>query len=175
MRDIGDHRLGPFSTTGRVRLGLAEAFVLLAVSACGTQVSETYLNQPPAKMAPRGPGSVLLYASGPPTRPHMDVAILQVEQSRGLNDQGLDLMLDRLRVRAAQLGCDGVVVGGIRERSGAAPGTAYHLLDPGATTLHGTCIVFTGARPATTPVQPAAAAPSRPSAAPARECPCRVR
>jgi len=126
-------------------------------------VTETYINGPPPTMSPRGRHSVLVYASGPPSRPHMDVAILQVSQTHGLNEQGLDLMIDRLRTRAAQLGCDGVVVGGIRERDGIPPGSAYYLLDPGATTLHGTCIVFTGKAPAVTPNPPSG------------ECPCRAR
>ncbi len=127
---------------------------ILLLSACGTSVNETYVNEPPATMTPRGRHSVRLYASHAPERPHMDVAILEVVQPHGLNEQGLDIMLDRLRTRAAQLGCDGVVVGGIRERDGFPPGaafylgapvgSAFYLLDPGATTLHATCIVFTG-------------------------------
>lgn len=93
----------------------------------------------------------------------MDVAILQVTQTHGLNEQGLDLMIDRLRTRAAQLGCDAVVVGGIRERDGFPADSAYYLLDPGATTLHGTCIVFTGK---------ASSASAEPSGG---ECPCHAR
>ncbi|HEX7499310.1 MAG TPA: hypothetical protein VF524_03305 [Polyangia bacterium] len=162
---------------GAARRGLAPALAMLIFSACGTSVSETYVNDPPATMTPRGRHSVRIYASGAPERPHMDVAILQVEQTHGLNEQGLDIMLDRLRTRAAQLGCDGVVVGGIRERDGFPAGTAFYLLDPGATTLHGTCIVFTNKPLPAKPPQPppalpaSAAASSRPSTG---ECPCRA-
>lgn len=113
-----------------------------AIAGCGTSVSHTYINGPQGTSTPRSPGSVRIYASGPPARPYRDVALLEARQSHGLNEQGMDLMLDRLRARAAQLGCDGVVVGGIRERSGSPPGSGFYLLDPGATTLHGTCIVF---------------------------------
>jgi hypothetical protein len=141
-------------------LPLASAIVALAFFACGTSVSETYISDPPATMVPRAHRSVSIYASGPPARPHMDVAILQVVQDHGLNEQGLHIMLDRLRARAAQMGCDGVVVGGIRERDGFPPGDAFYLLDPGATTLHGTCIVFTDkpSKPATAPEPPLAPA-----------------
>jgi hypothetical protein len=147
------------------RPGLAAACTVLIFSACGTSVTETYLNGPPGTTVPRGRHSVRIYASGPPARPHTDVAILQVEQSHGLGEQGLDIMLDRLRTRAAQLGCDGVVVGGIRERDGFPAGTAFYLLDPGATTLHGTCIVFArppsaAKRPPPPPAPPAASAPA---------------
>jgi hypothetical protein len=147
--------------------------LVLLLLGCGTSVTETYINGPPPTMAPRGRHSVLVYASGPPVRPHTDVAILEVSQTHGLNEQGLDIMIDRLRTRAAQIGCDGVVVGGIRERDGMPPGSAYYLLDPGATTLHGTCIVFTGKTataklPRPTPVAPAPAG-ARPSSG---ECSC---
>lgn len=74
--------------TPPARLALVPALLVLACSACGTSVSETYLNDPPATMVPRAHRSVRIYASGPPTRPHMDVAILQVEQAHGLNEQG---------------------------------------------------------------------------------------
>jgi hypothetical protein len=140
-------------------LRLASAIVALLLSACGTSVSETYVNDPPATMVPRSHRSVRIYASGPPARPHMDVAILEVVQDHGLNEQGLDIMLDHLRARAAQMGCDGVVVGGIRERDGVPPGNAFYLLDPGATTLHGTCIVFTSKPSPPAPSRPAMAAP----------------
>ena len=81
-------------------LGLAMALAMLIFSACGPSVTETYINGPPGTMTPRGRHSVRLYASGPPARPHMAVAILQVEQAHGLNEQGLDIMLDRLRTAA---------------------------------------------------------------------------
>jgi hypothetical protein len=146
--------------------------LLLLLLGCGTSVSETYLNGPPGTMSPRGRHSVLVYASGPPSRPHTDVAILEVSQTHGLNEQGLDIMIDRLRTRAAQIGCDGVVVGGIRERDGMPAGSAYFLLDPGATTLHGTCIVFTGRTATAKPARPAPTPPAtdvRPSSG---ECSC---
>jgi hypothetical protein len=138
-------------------------WVTLMVSGCGTSVSETYINGPPGTTIPRSPGSVRIYASGPPARPHTDVAILEVEQAHGLNEQGTALMIDRLRRRAAQLGCDGVVVGGIRERDGFPPGSGFYLLDPGATTLHGTCIVFSDETPASLPSRASPPPPSPPA------------
>jgi hypothetical protein len=139
-------------------------WVVLVVSSCGTFVTETYLNGSPATVVPRSPQSVQIYTSGPPSRPHTDVALLEVEQTRGLNEQGRPLMLDRLRTRAAQLGCDAVVVGGIRERDGAQPGSGFDLLDPGSTTLHATCIMFADSKPLGTPLKPVRApAPTAPA------------
>jgi hypothetical protein len=115
------------------------------------------------------PVSVQIYTSGSPSRPHKDVALLEVEQTHGLNQQGRAIMLDHLRARAAQMGCDAVVVGGIRERDGAQPGSGFDLLDPGSTTLHATCIRFTDKLPlSTTPARKVTPAPvtesSNPSA-----------
>jgi hypothetical protein len=87
-------------------------------------------------------GSRRRFASGPPTRPHDDVALLEVEQTHGFNEQGTGLMIHRLRERAAALGCDGIVLGGFREHGGGPDGTAWHLIDPSSTTLHATCIVY---------------------------------
>jgi hypothetical protein len=148
------------------RRGLVAVLAMLIVPACGTSVTETYIDGPPGTLAPRERHSVRIYASGPPAQPHTDVAILQVEQSHGLNEQGLDIMLDRLRTRAAQLGCDGVVVGGMRERDGFPAGTAFYLLDPGATTLHGTCIVFKGQPVARKPPPPPSPLPAAPAPEP---------
>jgi hypothetical protein len=143
--------------------------VVLAVSSCGTFVTETYLNDSPSTAPPRSPKSVQIYTSGSPSRPHTDVALLEVEQTHGLNQQGRAIMLDHLRARAAQMGCHAVVVGGIRERDGAQPGSGFDLLDSGSTTLHATCIMFTDKVPLSTPPAPKVApAPvseiSRPSA-----------
>ena len=127
---------------------------VLFVSSCGTFVTETYLNGTPATVIPRSPDSVQIYTSGSPSRPHADMALLEVEQTHGLNEQGRALMLSRLRARAAQLGCDAVVVGGIRERDGAQPGSGFDLLDSGSTTLHATCIMFTDKAPPAKPSAP---------------------
>jgi|GEM_PF-3698277 len=177
MREILGPRNAPHPTRVAARPALASALAVLIFPACGTSVTETYINGPPGTLAPRDRHSVRLYTSGPPEEPHADVAILQVEQAHGLNEQGLDIMLDRLRTRAAQIGCDGVVVGGIRERDGFPAGTTFYLLDPGATTLHGTCIVFRGEPRATKPPQPPLAppAPETPQSRPSPgECPCRA-
>jgi hypothetical protein len=122
------------------------------------------LLDPPPRMTAKPRHSVLVYAANPPTRPHTQVASLEVEERHGIAEKGLDLAVDRLRTRAAELGCDGLVVGGIRERDASSPNAtslpdvAYHLVDSGATSLHGTCIVFVNRAPAA-----------------GRECPCRVR
>lgn len=116
------------------------ALLLLGSFGCGTYVSSTPINGAGSR-PPRGARSVAIYSSGPPDRPYRELAVMQVEQDRGLNERGMNVMLDRLRDRAGQMGCDGVVLGGISERDGAAWHTLWPL-DTGSTTLTATCIVF---------------------------------
>ncbi len=145
------------SSPRRVLAGLVGAAM---VSACGTYITETPLGDGYPTAGPRSPSSVQVFASGPPSRPYRDLAILEAEQTHGLNEQGTSLMIAELKRRAALRGCDGIVLGGIRERDGAPLGSELYLLDPGATTMHATCIVF---RPQPPKAKPRA---RRPEAAP---------
>jgi hypothetical protein len=111
--------------------------LLLAAAGCGTFVTATPLNPPPRPLTPRGFESIQVYSSAPPSRPYIDVALLEVEQTHDLNQQGTDLMIQRLREQAGTMGCDAVVIGGMRER-----GRETNAFDSGSTTLHATCIVY---------------------------------
>jgi hypothetical protein len=128
--------------TARTSLRFIALGLLLSAAGCGTTVTATSLNGGHADLEPRPPRRVQVFASGPPQRPYRDVALLEVEQTHGLNEQGTALMIRRLRERAAAMGCDGIVFGGFTERDGAQPGSGWDLIDPGATTLRATCIVF---------------------------------
>jgi hypothetical protein len=142
--------------------------LFVAVSGCGTSVTATRLASPPHALTPRSAWSVKVFASGPPQEPHVDVALLEVEQAHGLNEQGTHVMITELRRKAGEMGCDGVAIGGMRETDGAQPGSGWDLIDPGSTTLHATCIVYTDepdrprpvarrSRPRPAPPPPAAA------------------
>jgi hypothetical protein len=89
-------------------------------------------------MVPRSPESVQVLASGSPLEPHVDVALLEVEQSEGFNRQGTDYMIQRLREKAAELGCDAVY---LKDRSAHEGEDAW--LDPDSTLLLASCVVFT--------------------------------
>lgn len=117
---------------------------LLVCWGCGTFVTATPINPAPRPMVPRAPESVQVLASGAPLEPHVDVALLEVEQSEGFNRQGTDYMIQRLREKAAELGCDAVYV---KSRSAHEGGNAW--LDPDSTLLLASCVVFTppGAEP----------------------------
>jgi hypothetical protein len=88
---------------------------LLATLAGCVHLSASEINTAPRAMTPRGAGEIDVFSSGPPTRPHIDVAILS----------GRNASVDELRAYAANRGCDGLVYGG-----------AY------GNTIWGTCIVY---------------------------------
>jgi hypothetical protein len=127
---------------------LAKLFILLLpLACCGTYVTFTRINPAPRMMVPRSPESVELYASGPPTRLHVDVAILEVEQTRSLNERGTNLMIDALRAKAGQIGCDAIVLGSVADHQGAAPGSGWSLLDPGSRIRQASCLMYTDLSP----------------------------
>jgi hypothetical protein len=138
------------------RVPVATAILSTLVTACGTFVTETPINRSPHLLSPRPPGSVEVFSSGPPPRSHVDVAFLEAEQTHGLNSQRTGLMIERLRARAADMGCDGIVIGGVREKDGAQPGSGWDILDPGSTTMHATCIVYRTESPGISPMNPTA-------------------
>jgi hypothetical protein len=78
------------------------------------------INEPPRSLRRRSPESVEIFASSQPTRPHVDIGIIQVSQADCTNlnpgTQGCDLawrdLFGTLRAHAALLGCDAVSVVG---------------------------------------------------------------
>jgi len=114
---------------------------------CGTFVDFTPINDPPHALRPRSAGMVEVLSSGAPARPHVDVAIVEAEQTRGLNEQGTGLMIRRMREQAAALGCDAIVLGGVTDHQGAKPGSGWALVDPGSTKRQATCVVYEDPEP----------------------------
>src|SRR4051812_10995932 len=86
---------------------------------CGTFVDFTPINDPPHPLRARPAQSVDLFSSGPPSAPHVDVAVIEVEQTHSLNAQGTALMIQRMREQAAAIGCDAIVLGGASDHQGA--------------------------------------------------------
>jgi hypothetical protein len=117
------------------RLLRASALLWLC-EGCGTFVTVTPLRD--RMREPRAPESVEVFASGPPQRPHVDIALLEVEQTESWNSQGTHLMLRRLREAAGKLGCDAVVITGKSEHSGDDD----HIFDPSSHSLLASCLVY---------------------------------
>jgi hypothetical protein len=85
---------------------------LVLLACCGPAAIEvSEINTLPRLVRPRPPEQVEFLASGPPSRSHVDIAILRahVDTSTGVVDS-YDAMLARLRVLAGQMGCDALTV-----------------------------------------------------------------
>jgi hypothetical protein len=122
----------------------------VVLTGCGTWVTDTQINLAPHALFPRGYESVEVFSSVPPARPHVDVALLQVDQMNAMDEHLRELMVQRLRERAGAMGCDAVFIGATQER--AAP----DLLTSGSRTMSATCIVYSqpGDRGAAPPPPP---------------------
>lgn len=110
----------------------------LLFAGCAAQVASTQVNQPPTQMFRRPVESVELFTSGPPVRPHTDVAVLEAEP--GLSERSTGELIGRMREKAAAQGCDGLVVTGVDTQVTHREGERK--------TVTGTCIVY-----APTPIQ----------------------
>jgi hypothetical protein len=126
------------------------ALALVLVAGCGTSITATMVNAPPHPMGPRPPASVELFTSGAPARPHVDVALLEAEQtSSSVSTHGTPEMLTKLRERGAQMGCDGIVIGGMSSRDPGITDAEAWLVDRprGRKGVYATCIVYTYEQP----------------------------
>lgn len=137
-------QLEPDMTTSTKSIVLA-CILTSAVAGCGTTIKETVINQPPRPMAARPPETVELFTSGPPARPHVDVAFLEAEESSSLSTDETAEMLTKLRKRGAERGCDAVVIGGLSSRApGLNDGETWLVDNPKARKgIYATCIVYT--------------------------------
>jgi hypothetical protein len=132
----------------RIVLGVALA------AGCGTSIQSTMINPAPHPMQSRPPESVEIYSSGPPQRPYIDVAYLEAEQQSAYSGDDTAQFIGHLRERAAAMGCDGVVLGGVTHA--AEPTTDIHLTRKGLTA---TCVMYVPETMAATPPPPPAGPP----------------
>ena len=110
----------------------------LLLFGCGSSVTATPIHHPPRPLVARDPSSVLVLVSEPPSEPHVDVALLQVDRYEAYNPDGMAEMIQRLREKAAQIGCDAVYLENTAQHKGDAL-----LFDPESRQLLASCVVFT--------------------------------
>jgi hypothetical protein len=133
----------------------------LLLVGCGAWSSQTFINPAPHPMAARPPASVEVFTAGAPTRPHVDVALLEVRQRDGWSFSTTAVMIAQLREDAAEMGCDGIVV----------TGPNNHTVDSGlgTGTLHGffaTCVAYTDLSPVAARAPAASGTPASPGSTP---------
>jgi len=117
----------------------ALSVIVFCASGCVlSSVETTRLNAAPRPLVARPARSVEIYSSSPPTRPHVDVALLRADQANFGTDT--PAMLQSLAERAGELGCDALFVSGASER--AASRGDLSLFDPGSHNLFATCIAY---------------------------------
>jgi hypothetical protein len=129
----------------------------IAVAGCGVQVEYTQLNAAPLPMKSRAPESVEVYVGNAPARPHVDVGLLEVEEQSGFGP-GTQALVDSLRDRAAEIGCDALVIGGVSSKVSEVESLLFdHNANRKA--LHASCVVYV---PATSVPRSLVARPSSP-------------
>lgn len=136
---------------------VAWALVVFSFCGCGTTIRYAATNPPPRAMTPRDPSTVGMFQTGVPDRPYTEVGILSARQSSQYSVSDLQDIVDAMRKRAAQIGCDAVVITGSDKEvvgsSTTSQGTgsgSVHTLEG----IKGVCIVYESAD-----VTTAAAAP----------------
>lgn len=121
------------------------ASVLLC--SCGTTIRYAETNAPPRAMVPRPASAVAVSTSGVPTRPYVEVGILSARQSSQYSTSDMQNVIDAMRKRAGQIGCDALVVtgsdnvthGSYSGSQGTGSGNVYTLEG-----VKAACIVWTG-------------------------------
>jgi hypothetical protein len=160
----------------------ASLFVVLASSAlacgCGTRVSFTPTNAAPRAMKPRNADSVQIFTTQTPSRPYVEVGVIEAQQASAFSTADETQVVAKLRESAAQQGCDALIITGSADKVVGSNYTSDGNTTSTVTTLRGfrgTCILFddAGKAPAANGSL-TAAPPSAPPAAVAASSPAAV-
>lgn len=109
------------------------------------------LRAPPRALSPRSGDSVEVFSSGPPSRAHVDLALIEATQQSSSSDGGTAELVAQMRSKAGELGCDALVISDAVSRA-----DSLNNLLTGQNTdrkgLVGTCVVYSDEQPyASTP------------------------
>jgi len=150
------------------------SLIALFVTGCGTAVATTVINPSPRRMTSRPPETVEIFSSGPPRRPYVDVAFLEAEQETSMSSDHTAEFIIHLRLRAAEMGCDGLVLGGVTHSADVVTSVLADV-NSSKKGITATCIVYlppaVAARRSTMPPPPAAPPPAAPPGGPTSAAP----
>jgi hypothetical protein len=138
---MDSHARRPRSVRTSRSLVLASLAVALACSlaGCAPAVYYTPLVAPPHPLAPRPVEKVDVYLVTPPARPHVDVGIVQVVLWGEVDGQNVvDTLLGLIKEKAAEVGCDAVLVTSIDRQGRPAP----HSAAPDGPSIQGSCVAY---------------------------------
>jgi hypothetical protein len=139
---LRENQRGPSATLPPPRGAVLGAAWTVWALGCGTVVQATPINPAPRPLVPRAAHSVQIFLNSPPPEPHVDIALLEVRQDEGFNRMGTDYMIQRLREKAGELGCDAVLIKTRGERAGVEIDSPFDLADPDPQSLLASCIVY---------------------------------
>ena len=109
--------------------------IVALMSGCLNMVMYTETSQPPRALPPRAVGSVQVFTLTPPPQPHTVIGIIQASPPTAFPADGsVHGLLASARTRAAQLGCDAILISSIDQ------GWGRHQ----STSVQAGCVVFTG-------------------------------
>jgi hypothetical protein len=115
--------------------------IALLTCGCGSTVRYTPVVRSAGLHRGRPVQSVDVYLSGPPTRPHRDLGLLEAKQESDLSLDGTRAMLHKLRARAARIGCDAISLNSVGSRT--APALAVDISHASSVkTVTATCIRY---------------------------------
>jgi hypothetical protein len=70
------------------------------------------LNPPPRPVSPRTPAQVEIFTASAPTRPFVEIGLIQAGIASDYSDSGMFDLMQALRDEGARHGCEAVVVSG---------------------------------------------------------------
>lgn len=82
------------------------------ITACGTRTQFANINPAPRPMRARSPSSVRVFAASTPNRPYIEVGMITGRQASEFSTHGMPLIVKEMRRKAAQMGCDALIVKG---------------------------------------------------------------
>jgi hypothetical protein len=156
--------------TTPLRLAAVALSVSSLLAACGgVTTSIVATNLSPRALSPRPAHEVEVFTAGVPTRPFVEVAVIQTRDTGSSGLAPLPSLVGDMRAEAARVGCDALLVySGNNPIATEAPRPASRVTEG----LWGACVVYGDAAPAAAvaapaPIAPAAPAPIAPAALPA--------
>jgi hypothetical protein len=142
--------------TTPLRLAAALSVSSLLAACGGVTTSIVATNLSPRALSPRPAHEVEVFTAGLPTRPFVEVAVIQTRDTGSSGLAPLPSLVGDMRVEAARVGCDGLLVySGNNPIATEAPRPPSRVAEG----LWGACIVYGDAAPVATAAATVAPAP----------------
>lgn len=127
----------------RSLLSISSLAAALALGGCGASTKFAPLNPSPRPLSEKPAELVQVYTTALPSQAYTELGIIQGSQSSDLSDADLPEIVAAMRKRAGKVGCDGLILNGVANRTVHPTSTSN--FEGGTKSLEGywgTCIVF---------------------------------